>query len=95
LDLIFEWDGEKARSNYNKHRVTFPEATTVFGDRLALTSDDPPHSDDEDRSIIIGQSERGRLLCVSFTERGDSIRIISAREAEPHERKAYESGEGC
>jgi uncharacterized DUF497 family protein len=90
--LIFEWDGEKARINFKGHHVAFREAATVFGDPLALTSDDPLHSNDEERSTIIGQSERGRLLRVSFTERGDSIRIISAREAEPSERRAYESG---
>ncbi len=92
MDFTFEWDGEKARGNYTKHRVTFAEAATIFGDPLAQTFDDPLQSTAEERSIIIGLSERRRLLRVSFTERGDSIRIISAREAEPRERRAYESG---
>ncbi len=95
FELIFEWDGEKARSNYKDHKgVTFPEASTVFKDPLALTSDDPLHSDDEERFFIIGRSEQERLLWVCFTERDDSIRIISARKAKPSERRAYASGTG-
>ncbi len=91
MDFIFEWDGEKAQDNLKKHRVSFAEAATVFGDPLALTIDDWIHSIDENRYIIIGESERRRLLVVAFTERDDSIRIISARVAESKERQDYEN----
>jgi uncharacterized DUF497 family protein len=79
--------------NLRNHQVSFEEAsTTVFGDTLSRTIDDPLHSEDEDRYVIIGQSARGRLLVVVHTMRGDSIRIISARVATPLERKEYEEG---
>jgi uncharacterized DUF497 family protein len=86
----FEWDPSKAVRNVAKHKVSFDEAATVFGDPLSLTYGDPDHSDDEDRWITIGSSVRGRVLIVSHTNRGDRIRIISARKATPRERKAYE-----
>ena len=86
----FEWDEEKARSNKAKHGVTFPEAASAFADPLAAIFSDPDHSADEIREILIGESERGRLLIVSFTERGEAIRIISARGATPTERKRHE-----
>jgi uncharacterized DUF497 family protein len=73
-----------------KHKVTFNEAATVFDDPLSVTVTDPDHSAEEDRFIIVGQSYRRRLLIVSFAERGDRIRIISARELTPAERRAYE-----
>ena len=86
----FEWDKSKARANLAKHKVGFEEARTVFSNPLALIFDDEGHSVDERREIIIGHSNRGRLLLVCFTERADSIRIFSARLATPRERKDYE-----
>ncbi|HEX6034660.1 MAG TPA: BrnT family toxin [Anaerolineales bacterium] len=88
--MEFEWDPRKAKSNLRKHGVSFPEAGTIFGDELAITVFDPDHSDEEDRFITIGWSNRKRLLIVSHTERGDKIRIISARELTKVERKDYE-----
>jgi uncharacterized DUF497 family protein len=92
MSLAFEWDEEKAKKNLKKHRVSFEEASTIFGDPLALTIPDPLHSEEEDRFITLGESPRGRLLVVVSTERGDKIRIISARVATPRERKDYEEG---
>jgi len=87
----FEWDEDKARSNWIKHDVSFDEATTVFDDSLARIFDDKLHSTDERREIIIGHSINNRLLVVCFTERPDErIRIINARLQTPKERKAYE-----
>jgi uncharacterized DUF497 family protein len=93
MPVKFEWDGEKAASNVTKHGVTFEEASTVFGDPLAVIFDDEEHSGDEIREIIIGHSILERLLLVSFTERGeDTLRIISARKATKRERKDYVQG---
>jgi|SRR4051794_713862 len=86
----FEWDDAKAQSNQQKHGVSFVEAATAFADPLAAIFPDPDHSTDEVCEVIIGQSDRNRLLVVSFTERGESIRIISARVATPRERKNHE-----
>jgi uncharacterized DUF497 family protein len=86
----FEWDEDKARSNQSKHGVTFPEAASAFADPLAAIFSDPDHSADEVREILIGESERGRLLIVSFTERDEAIRIISARVATPTERRRHQ-----
>jgi uncharacterized DUF497 family protein len=88
--MEFEWDPRKAEYNLRKHGVAFTEAGTIFGDELAVTVPDPDHSDDEDRYITIGRSNRQRLLMVSHTERGDKIRIISARELTNAELKEYE-----
>jgi len=88
--MDFEWDPRKAEINLRKHGVSFTEAGTVFGDDLAITVPDPDHSDDEDRHITLGWSNRRRLLMVSHTDRGDRIRIISARELTKAERKEYE-----
>ncbi len=88
--MDFEWDPHKAESNLQKHSVSFTEAGTVFGDDLAITVPDPDHSDDEERFITVGWSNRRRLLMVSHTDRGDRIRIISARELTNAERKEYE-----
>jgi len=88
--MNFEWDPRKAEVNLWKHGVSFTEAGTVLGGDLAITVPDPDHSDEEDRYITIGWSNRGRLLIVSHTDRGDKIRIISARELTPRERKVYE-----
>ena len=88
--LTFEWDANKARANLTKHAVSFQEATTVFGDPVSITIPDPGHSQVENRFIILGRSHLGRILVVVHTERGDNIRIISARPAGRRERKQYE-----
>lgn len=88
--MKFEWDREKAKKNFKKHRVSFDEAITVFYDPLSTTFNDPDHSVDEKRFVTIGCSSRGRLLVVSHTERGKTLRIISARRATAHERKRHE-----
>ena len=88
--MEFEWDGAKAQSNTEKHGISFVEAITVFGDPLEITISDPDHSEGEARFLSLGSSEQGRLLVVSYTERGGRIRLISAREAVPRERKRYE-----
>jgi hypothetical protein len=88
----FEWDDAKAASNFSKHGVTFGEAATVFDDPLAVTFDDPDHSDDEDRHLTIGMSAGGRVVIVSHTDRGDRIRVISARVASRGERRGFENG---
>ena len=89
--MQFEWDAGKAASNRKKHRVTFNEAATVFGDLLAQIFDDPEHSAYEHREIIVGNSLRNRLLMVCFTERAeDIVRIFSARLATRKERQDYE-----
>jgi hypothetical protein len=93
MPLNFEWDEEKARTNLAKHGINFEEATTVFGDPLSLTIPDPAHSQVEDRYIILGHSHRHRLLVVVHTERGDNVRIISARRASRRERKDYEENQ--
>lgn len=90
--MIFEWDPEKAKSNLAKHGVSFQEASTVFGDPLSDTFDDPDHSIEEKRFIILGQSTASRLLFVSHTDDGNVVRIISAREATRGERNEYEEG---
>jgi len=91
--LTFEWDPQKAKSNIEKHGVSFEEASTVFRDPLSLTIDDPLHSTGELRMVQIGISHKDRLLVVVHTERGDNIRIISARKATKKERNNYESNE--
>ncbi len=89
--IDFEWDPAKARTNLRRHGVSFHEAATVLRDPLGITIYDPDHSEDEDRYINIGISGRGRFLMVAHTERGDRIRIISARELSRAEREAHES----
>ena len=89
--MSFDWDKEKAKSNLAKHGVSFDEATSVFDDPLFLTFADPEHSLQEQRFLIMGESARGRLLVVSFTDRKDITRLISARLATRKERKTYES----
>jgi uncharacterized DUF497 family protein len=88
--MSFEWDTEKANSNVKKHGVSFEEATTVFYDPMSATLNDPDHSAAEARLITIGYSTHNRLLFVSHAERGENIRIISARLATAHERKCHE-----
>ena len=86
----FEWDATKASENLTNHGVSFEEALTVFADPLARIFDDPDHSEDEHRELIIGHSTNRRLLVVSFTERHPRTRVISAREATRRERQDYE-----
>ena len=91
--LAFEWDPRKAALNLAKHKVSFVEAVTAFGDPLGHIIDDPRHSADEERFVLLGRSGRRRLLVVMFTERGEAIRLISARRATPRERRGHEEGE--
>jgi uncharacterized protein len=88
----FEWDSTKAAKNLLKHRVSFEEASSVFYDPLAATGADPDHSEGEERLVTFGMSSAGRLLVVFHTERGEAIRIISARPATHGERHIYEEG---
>ncbi len=88
--LLFEWDANKAKKNIKIHGVSFDEASTSFSDGLSLTIYDPLHSNEEDRFVLIGNSYKNRLLVVVHTERGNKIRIISARKAIKNERKQYE-----
>jgi len=85
----FEWDAEKARLNYGKHKISFEEAITVFSDLNSITQFDPDHSGHEQRFIDIGLSDQGRLLVVVYTERGSKLRIISCRKATRNERGIY------
>jgi uncharacterized DUF497 family protein len=87
----FEWDAEKAAANLAKHGVSFDEASTVFGDPLAGTILDPRHPADELRFVTIGFSTSQRLLVVAHSDRGDRVRVISARRATRRERNTYES----
>lgn len=90
MALRFRWDPRKAAENLRKHRVSFDEATTVFDDPLSVTIPDPDHSVGEQRFLLLGVSNRGRLLVVAHAERDESIRIINARRADRQERRAYE-----
>jgi hypothetical protein len=92
MPLTFEWNAQKARSNLAKHGVSFEEASTIFGDSLSLTIPDPEHSRTEKRFVTMGSAFTGKLLVVVHTDRGDNIRIISARRASRRERKSYEEG---
>ena len=86
MGILFEWDPKKARLNIKTHGISFDVASTAFRDPLSRTIDDQLHSEDEKRFVLMGQSIRGRLLVVAHTERGDRIRIISARLASNKER---------
>ncbi len=86
----FEWHAAKAAENLRKHRVDFREACTIFEDLLTVTIPDVTHSEEEERLVTIGRSQRGRLLIVVHAERGDCIRIISARKPTARERSSYE-----
>jgi uncharacterized DUF497 family protein len=88
----FEWDASKAAKNLRKHSISFSEASTVFYDPLAVTGSDPDHSETEERLVTFGMSSDGQLLVVSHLERGETIRIVSARKTTPHERQIYEEG---
>lgn len=90
-DIDFEWNANKAAANLKKHGVSFDEAVSAFEDEWALVVDDPEHSDDEPRQILIGYSDHHRLVFVSFTRRADNlIRLIGARKADEQERNDYE-----
>lgn len=90
MGYLFEWDAEKAERNLQKHGVGFDEASTVFGDPLSLLLSDPEHSSEELRFILLGMSNRSRLLVVAFAERPPRTRLISARQATRREQKRYE-----
>ena len=90
--MKYEWDENKAVKNLAKHGVSFAEAKTIFDDPMYVDFYDLDHSEDEERYLIVGESNRGRLLIVSYTERRESIWIISAREVTKSEREAYEEG---
>ena len=92
MPLEFEWDDEKASSNVKKHGVKFDEAMTVFGDPLANTFPDPDHSENEHRFLTFGLSQSNRLLVVVHADRGEIVRIISARQMTRRERVLYEEG---
>jgi hypothetical protein len=91
--MRFEWDRRKALANFAKHGVTFEEAVVAFRDLFSLTISDPDHSQGEPRYLLLGQSYEGRLLVVSHTERGETVRIINARRAGRRETRLYEEGE--
>lgn len=90
--MKLDWDSSKAAANLQKHGVSFHEAGTVFGDPMALTFDDPDHSLGEARFLTFGLSRARRFLIVSYTQRGDVTRIISARKMSRQERDIYENG---
>ena len=93
MDLKFEWDPDKARTNRVKHRVSFEEASTVFDDPLFITFLDIEHSQDEERYITLGVSADQRLLMIAHTERRQVLRIISARKATKNEQRFYKETE--
>lgn len=90
MPYLFEWDQAKAVENRRKHGVSFDEATEAFGDPLALNMPDPNHEAREERFLVLGLSQSGRLLVVSYAERGVRTRLISARLASRSERQRYE-----
>jgi uncharacterized protein len=94
MSLAVEWDPAKAESNLQKHGVSFEEAATVLGDPLSISLADPDHSAAEERLLLLGRSLAGRLLIVSLTERGNSVRLISARAMTPREKRVYEHEAG-
>ena len=88
--MLFEWDSHKARDNEDKHGVSFTEAAEVFEDDHSSCVPDPDHSLHEQRFLIFGVSKQGNPLVVSYTERGERIRLLSARPMTSYERRAYE-----
>jgi len=86
---VFEWDPRKDAENERKHGVSFIEAASAFRDSRSLTIHDPEHSDDEDRFVLLGLSAQGRILVVVHGERGENLRIISARAASKTEEQLY------
>ena len=92
MSLIFEWDSSKASENLKKHRVSFEEAVTAFGDALSLTIRDPLHSEGEERFVLVGITNRQRLVVVVYAEKRGRIRSISARLATRAEKRSHEQG---
>ncbi len=90
MAIVFEWDPNKATANVQKHGVTFEEAATVFRDDFSVTVPDPDHSIEEERFITVGMSGQDRLLMIAHVDRGERIRLISARPLTPSERRQYE-----
>ena len=90
--MLFDWDPEKAAANLKRQDVSFDEASTVWNDYFNIELFDHDHSVEENRFLMIGESAEQRLLIISFTERGNRVRIISARELTPKERREYEHG---
>ena len=88
--MNFDWDLAKAQANFEKHGVSFEEASTAFGDPLSLTIADPDHSEDEERFVLLGLTFQGRLVVVVHTDEPEATRLISARLATPRERRSYE-----
>lgn len=93
MSIKFEWNSRKARQNLRKHGVDFSEASTVFADALSITIPDLDHSNEDERWVTMGLSNRNRLLVVVHTEQEQTIRIISARTADRVERRKYEEGD--
>lgn len=86
--MNYQWDHDKARSNLRKHGIEFADAVSVFADERALTIDnDHP---EQERFVTLGMDSFGRVLVVVYAYRGDTIRMISARKATPHERIQYQ-----
>ena len=92
--MTFEWDDRKAAANLKKHGVAFEDASSVFFDPLAITFLDPDHSLDERREVTLGCTMKKEMVFVCHCERGERIRIISARPATRNERRQYEEGIG-
>ena len=90
--MEFEWNPNKAALNFEKHGISFQEAATVFNDNLSVTFPDLAHSIAESRYVIIGVCRFGQLLVIAHTERGEKVRIISARKATLQEKRFYEEG---
>ena len=93
MGLLFEWDPKKALLNLKRHGISFDEASTAFRDPLSQTIEDPLHSENEERFVLIGRTVQGRILVIVHTDRGERIRIISARLATKKERLRYEENE--
>jgi len=90
MGLKFEWERRKAVLNIKKHGMSFEDAATAFGDPLSVTIHDPKHSDDEDRFLLLGETQDKKLVVVAHTDRKDTIRLINARPATRQEREDYE-----
>jgi uncharacterized protein len=90
MSLIFEWDPIKARRNARKHRISFEEASTAFGDPFSITVADARSPAPEERLVLLGSTNRGRLVVVVHVERGENVRILSARRATRREQHMYE-----
>jgi uncharacterized DUF497 family protein len=93
MGLLFEWDPKKALLNLKRHGISFDEASTAFRDPLSQTIEEPLHSENEERFVLIGRTIQGRILVIVHTDRGEPIRTISARLATKKERLRYEENE--